>query len=476
MTSARVPTGSDALDEAIQGGFPKGSLIILAGNPGSGKTSFSSNFLCKGVDSGEAGLYVSFAENEETFITNMSEHFHRDCGICSKKGLCTFLDLVSLKEGGAPAVLKSILEKAEETAARRLVIDSFSAMAQTFKEKIDTLNVLHTILAKLVRQFECTTILVVETPYGQEQIGTGIEEIAADGVIKLSRSTLDGRLLRNLEIMKLGGTRLTEREFIFTLEGGFRIFLPSSTKPVEKPQRFKPIRDQPGKFSSGSEDLDNLLGGGYAVGSTLLIEVGENVSIPQYQSILAPTGWNFMAQKRGGIVIPSAGVDYDSMISAFLQGGFTEEEISRYARVGVIRSSEEPATPSMIPVEGKNSTLDYLQLIDVEKELTTETGKPIILLFGYDSLIAHYGVGATMEIANSQATRVREKGNLGIGIVKPGYEDASKILASMANVHLKIVREHGVVIIYGIKPRTKLYVLETDTSKGYHLPKLTPIL
>jgi KaiC/GvpD/RAD55 family RecA-like ATPase len=476
MSLARVSTGSNALDEAIGGGFQKGSLIILAGNPGSGKTSFSANFICRGADSGEAGLYVSFTESREAFASNISGHFHRDCETCLKNGNSAFLDLVGVKEGGAPAVLQSILQEAEERAVRRLVIDSFSAMAQTFKDKIDTSDVLHTILARLVRKFECTTLLVVETPYGQQQIGTGIEEIVADGLIKLSGNALDGRLLRKLEIMKLAGSRLTERKFIFTLEGGFRIFLPSRAKPVEKPQRFKPLADQPEKFSSGSEDLDSLLGGGYPVGSTVLLELGDNVSIPEYWSVLDPTWWSFLARRCGGIVIPSVGVDLSTVSLALKRGGFTEEELNRYLRVGILGSSEEQPKPSTVPLEGKSPMMDYLQLVNVEKELMSETGQPIMFVIGYDSLIGHYGDDEAIEIADSQATRVREKGNLNIGIIKPGYKDISKVLASIANVHLKIVLEDGVAMIYGIKPRTKLHVLETDTSKGYQLPKLTPIL
>ncbi|MEM4983217.1 MAG: ATPase domain-containing protein, partial [Candidatus Bathyarchaeia archaeon] len=68
----RVPTGISGLDEVLGGGFPRGSLIILAGNPGTGKTIFSAIFLYNGiVNYGERGVYVSFAENREAFLSNM---------------------------------------------------------------------------------------------------------------------------------------------------------------------------------------------------------------------------------------------------------------------------------------------------------------------------------------------------------------------------------------------------------------------
>jgi circadian clock protein KaiC len=68
----RISTGVEGLDEVLGGGFPEKSLIVLAGNPGVGKTVFSAQFLYRGcVDYGESGVYVSLAESRESFIENM---------------------------------------------------------------------------------------------------------------------------------------------------------------------------------------------------------------------------------------------------------------------------------------------------------------------------------------------------------------------------------------------------------------------
>jgi predicted ATP-dependent serine protease len=73
--NVRVPTGIDGLDPLIEGGFPRNSLILLAGNPGVGKTVFGAQFLFRGAkDYGENGLYVSFAESEDVLIRNIGRH------------------------------------------------------------------------------------------------------------------------------------------------------------------------------------------------------------------------------------------------------------------------------------------------------------------------------------------------------------------------------------------------------------------
>jgi len=66
--AGKVKSGVDGLDEVIEGGFPRGSLIVLAGEPGTGKTVFSMQFLVKGVELNESGVYVSFAEAKNTLI------------------------------------------------------------------------------------------------------------------------------------------------------------------------------------------------------------------------------------------------------------------------------------------------------------------------------------------------------------------------------------------------------------------------
>src|SRR5665648_375989 len=56
--------GIAEFDEILNGGFPTRSFIIIAGNAGSGKTIFSTQFLYNGaVKYNEKGIYVSFAEN-----------------------------------------------------------------------------------------------------------------------------------------------------------------------------------------------------------------------------------------------------------------------------------------------------------------------------------------------------------------------------------------------------------------------------
>lgn len=67
----RIKTGIRGLDEIIGGGFFQGDFVLLAGDAGSGKTIFCSQYICYGAKNGENGIIATFEEDRETLIRNM---------------------------------------------------------------------------------------------------------------------------------------------------------------------------------------------------------------------------------------------------------------------------------------------------------------------------------------------------------------------------------------------------------------------
>jgi hypothetical protein len=111
----------------------------------------------------------------------------------------------------------------------------------------------------------------------------GVEAFVADGLIVLKKDRREGgRYLRKLELVKMKGAPTPQTESVFTLKDGFKLFPPFKVKPVDKPQRFKPHPDVGQFFSTGSPDLDLMLGGCYPKGSAVLLEVEEHISTLQY--------------------------------------------------------------------------------------------------------------------------------------------------------------------------------------------------
>lgn len=471
----RVPTGIEGLDGAIGGGFPEGSLILVAGNPGTGKTSFAARFLLTGAESGEPGVYVSFAERRQTLLENLSRQFGRSLWKFEEEGKLRILDMATMREEAVPEISEAIINEVQAMGARRLVVDSFTAMAQAFKEPIDVRAILHSIFGKLVSQLGCTTVLISEMPFGSERIGLGLEEFVADGLIILRRMRLEDRPFRELEIVKLRGTKLAQEKMAFTLEGGFQAIPAFGEKPIEKPGRFQPIPDPLGKFSSGCAELDRILGGGYGRGSTVLFEIEPWISTRQYQLLISPTIWNFLSQGRAVMMVPSPGVDPLLAKGRISEGGIHEAEIDALLRICVQREAGVQADPSILQLEGRDIWEDYRKCLEAAEGLAKEGHGPILYVIGATSLANRYGSDRTINVLGIEATKTRMRGGLMLLLLRPCREDLRGDLGAMADVHLRIMREHGAVLLRGIKPRTHLFAIEMDVSKGYPMPKLIPI-
>ncbi|MBI5553596.1 MAG: hypothetical protein HY917_02535, partial [Candidatus Diapherotrites archaeon] len=70
----RVQSGIPGFDPLVGGGIPQGNLVALSGDPGSGKTVFSWQFLYEGaIHQNEPGVYVSLEEPIEFIIQGAKE-------------------------------------------------------------------------------------------------------------------------------------------------------------------------------------------------------------------------------------------------------------------------------------------------------------------------------------------------------------------------------------------------------------------
>jgi KaiC/GvpD/RAD55 family RecA-like ATPase len=472
QTVERTLLGVPGLDENL-GGVPKGCMIVLAGEPGTGKTTLAAQFMYRGaVDYNERGLYVSFVEDKTTFFNNM-RGLGFDFERLEEEGKVRFLEMLTLKEAGVPEALNLILKEMAEFGAQRLVLDSFTVLAQAIRETQDVRVLLHSFLNRIIKSRDCTTIIITEKPYGVDKIGTGVEEFVADCVILLKRSWLDQRLVRELEVLKARGMAIAEPRLFFTIREGFKAFRPFRHVSAEQPRRFKPVPDTSTHFSTGVKDLDEVLGGGYPKGSMVLVEIDEKASM-RYDYIVLPTMWNFLAQGRGVFIVPPPGVEYTTIRDAFALGGFREEELAEFVRIFIREVAEAKTGPCVIPIGGRDFESDLLKYDAVGRELRRKSGRGSMLyLFGMDTIADWYGEKGAYTATRIVASVAARGKHLGMMLLKPGTPMLSKLVGAVADVHLRVTKEGGCAFVYGIKPRTPLYVMELDTSEGYPMPKLT---
>ena len=465
-----VPSGLEWVDLLIGGGFKRGSLVIVAGNPGTGKTVFSAGWLYHGaVDFDEHGVYISFAEDRDAFYDNM-RGFGYDFERLEAEGKFQFLDLVTVKDEGISDVFSWIVDKVYSAKAKRLVLDSFSALAQAFEKPIDMRSFMHTILSKVLRKSGCTTMLILEVPYGETKIGYGIEEFLADVVLLLERREHDGMPLRELSILKNRWSEIAHPRYVFTLKNGFRVFPPLMMKSIAQPlRRYKVIPHKEESYSTGIEDLDRLLGGSFRRRGYNLLEIEKDVAFP-LERLIRPTSCNFLNQGYGVIILPPQGISALTVKEALMP--FIDQKYRENLVIADYKTREEEG---IVILEGKSLEGDMEKIWDVTSELRTKTGKSVFSIIGFDTVEYTYGEREALKILGDDVAQIRNHGDLRLNIIRPTVH-VSDQLEALSDIHLKVEMIHGALFVRGIKPKTPFLNVSLTPGKDHSEVKLTPVI
>ena len=220
MWVERVPSGIEGLDKLIEGGFVKGSVTLITGKTGTGKTAFCASFLYAGALRGEPGVYVTSEERVEDIKNDVKAMFGWDLDILEKTGRIKFLALrpefpskVITGEDLGKLIkiyifdLTERIEKAvKEINAQRLVIDSISIIEMFIRDEYLCRVAIMQLLDKL-RELGVTTLVTGTVPETSEGLsGGGIVEFLADAIIKLDFVPVAEEFKRTLTIRKMRRT------------------------------------------------------------------------------------------------------------------------------------------------------------------------------------------------------------------------------------------------------------------------------
>jgi circadian clock protein KaiC len=208
----RVPTKIPGFDKLIQGGFVRGSINLVSGGPGSGKTIFALQYIYTGAtEMKERGLFMSFEENVAT-LKDDAAMFGWDFEKLERDGYCTFF---SMQPFGSPDLKSNIVSMIRKKDIKRVVIDSISIFSMAFKDDAYRIRKEFYTLTDLLRGLGCTVVVTAEIPgepaldisSGNSNLSRdGIIEFVSDSVVTLHNSGLGGETDRAIRVLKMRRT------------------------------------------------------------------------------------------------------------------------------------------------------------------------------------------------------------------------------------------------------------------------------
>lgn len=195
----RVSCGLEGLDSALSGGFPKGSVVLLTGGPGSGKTTLCSHFVEEGLRKDQKALFISTGQKPSEIKKQAAD---RNIELEGE-------NLSTAHISPSKDVADDIREKVARESFDRIVLDSLSIFEMFWGEQ-DQLRKYINKLMEHFRDLDATVVVTSERRSESEGLTRfGVAEFLTDGVIELRGFAMGRDQYRSLRLIKMRGTGIS---------------------------------------------------------------------------------------------------------------------------------------------------------------------------------------------------------------------------------------------------------------------------
>ncbi len=203
----RIKSGIYGLDDIMNGGFPKGQVVLVSGTCGTGKTILGAQYIYQGLLHGENGVFLSFEEQPESIRESFME-FGWDFERYERLKRFSFMKYDPYHIEGIFDILESTIR---EMNAERIVIDSISALGLHTKNTGELRSMIFN-LSIILKKLKTTSILISEIIPGTEGISRyGVEEFVVDNVIVLYYERSGLTFSRSIHVWKMRNSPHSEK-------------------------------------------------------------------------------------------------------------------------------------------------------------------------------------------------------------------------------------------------------------------------
>jgi len=305
--------------------------ILIAGHPGSGKTTLASTICYRNALKGEKCLYISLYEDKEKLFRYM-ERLGLRLREIELNGLFKFVKLPFTFD------INMVIDEVGKLVGEGysiIVVDSITALLEVVKEHAEKRAWLLNYFYQLPVLFNGLLILVSELPYGEERTGLGSIEFVVDSIFILKHRIEDHLLTRLIEVRKTRGAPINIAEAYFTIAEniGIVVFTPPILQEIpHEGEELEPI----------CNTLKNVIGHFH---KGFIINVFLPYEAPMgRETILAVLSTALKYSLRVLILsyISSPGVLIETLRSVFMDRGLNAEEIDKLIEKHLIITALNP--------------------------------------------------------------------------------------------------------------------------------------
>jgi circadian clock protein KaiC len=226
----KIKSGVYGLNSIMDGGINANSTTVVIGCSGAGKTTFATQFIRRGLEEGQEGVFVSLDENKEQIIKEAIEMGWTDILEHVKNKSLVFIDASG--KDFSTFIKKELpsFVKRWEGADARIAIDPLTPVVWSLRDRYEQRDVIGFMLKELRK---IGTVVATLEEHGKGDL-SGPEVVIpmylADNVIHLNyRATEDSK--RYMKIVKARSTRHSDRYHNYVIVGGLGVVV--DTEPYK---------------------------------------------------------------------------------------------------------------------------------------------------------------------------------------------------------------------------------------------------
>ena len=262
---ALLSTGVPGLDEVLGGGIPALSFNLIAGSPGSGKTTLAMQMLFATATTERPGLFITLLGETSLKMLRYQQQF----SFFDRERVGEDVHFLNLSEealnGDLDTVLARIVAEVDRVHPGVVVVDSFRSLVRSLDpaQPDGTLERFVQRLALHLTSWEVTSMLIGE--YHEQELRNPVFTVA-DGILWLTQAVDRNSVVRKLQVVKSRGVAHMPGLHTLKLTTSGVVVFP---RVPSKPGLRRPLEDR--RLSSGIAGLDGLMGGGIPSGDSLVL-------------------------------------------------------------------------------------------------------------------------------------------------------------------------------------------------------------
>ncbi len=293
-----ISTGIPKLDALMGGGIPTGTITLLKGTCGTGKSTLGVQFLVEGARKGQKGILVIAEQDRRSVLNNFATLGLSELIETKEILLVDFSRLRSLtKKDLSGKFALQLFEDLEIEEAQLLVLDSIQSFVLTvLEETTERVRDLIFQLADRCRSVGITSLFISEEGTYDD---LGIEDFILDNVIRLAKRHLGDWEHKTVQVAKVRGQKHDH--------GIHGAIITSKGLDIVHSYQIDPeVTKISNSAHFGIPSLDKLLNGGIKRGSFFLLEVDSHAT--HWQPILGAWHAHVKDSKEGTIAVPGSSI------------------------------------------------------------------------------------------------------------------------------------------------------------------------